>query len=262
MLTFPQLRDSAVIQLPFTWRQRTRIVAQETPGGAVYRWPDTGYARREWQCLLRGLTDSERVAVQQLFDSVKGRYGKFTYLDPFGNLLAQSDNYAAAVWLKDAGLVLTSGLPDAFGTLQATRVSNPTGTARSMRQGVPAPAAFGFTLSVWIRAQTSAVASLELGGSVDLLRKDILCGPAWERVSMTGTSSSQEEQTLAGVSLPSGSEVEVCGWQLEPTLQAGTYQRTTAATGVFSNCRFLQDELRWTSEGPNNHSVKIMIAGR
>ena len=121
----------------------------------------------QWQMQLSGLAQEEWAAVDALFEAVEGRLGAFVFLDPFGNLLKWSESLDASVWTKDAGIQLSSGVADPFGSVRATRLTNAGGGEQGIRQTVNVPGSFQYCLSVWARSGAPNRARLFITSGAD-----------------------------------------------------------------------------------------------
>ena len=75
----------------------------------------------------------------------------FTFLDPAGNLLLQSENFGAPAWTNGALIQLTAGVSDPFGTTRATRVVNAGIGGGSGRADAGVPGNYPYCLSVWAK---------------------------------------------------------------------------------------------------------------
>src|SRR3954471_18391717 len=111
MLIFPQLASSTVIS-----RVRRRTVVNSLANGNTIVFGDQDAGQSEWDLGLAGLTRAEWESVEALFLEVGGRWKGFTFLDPTGNLLAESEHFSQGVWLKGPLLEFTPGVADPLGT--------------------------------------------------------------------------------------------------------------------------------------------------
>ncbi|MBI4904156.1 MAG: hypothetical protein HY820_11005 [Acidobacteria bacterium] len=259
MLAFPQLSSGAIAQFPNVRGQqyRTRIV--ETAGGVVYRMGDERARATVWTLPMTGLTPEERVSVDALFAATEGRLRTFTFLDPNDNLLAHSSNYSQSVWVKQAGLVLVGGQSDPFGGTTGVRATNPTGQALQMYQEIATPGNYQYCLSAHVKQETGSSPRLMMGPASDLRFETVSSANVWTRFSVSGKSTSTEAAVRAGVELAPLSEIVLCGVQMEAAAVASRYKETGTRSGVYSRCRFVEDELRWTAEGPGEHSVRLTV---
>ncbi|MBL8213041.1 MAG: hypothetical protein JNK87_20160 [Bryobacterales bacterium] len=260
MLAFPQFGDKAVIQYPYRWRQKFRTRLADNDWGSLPRQTDGGFEERRFSCVLRGLSDGERVSIQNLFVATAGGYRAFTFLSPHENLLADSEALATGSWIKDPGLVLVSGFADPLGGLGATRVSNPAGMARRFRQVIEAPSEYRYCASFWGRSASSSNITFQGGAATAPSERVLRFDGTWRRFVVTVQSSEVVGQTAFGLVLPAVTEVEVFGWQVEASGAATEYKKTVGPGGVIANCRFADDRLEWTSEFPGQHTVRINLA--
>lgn len=260
MLAFPQFGDKAVIQYPYRWRQIFRTRLADNDWGSLPRQTDAGSDERRFSCVLRGLSDGERVSIQNLFVATAGGYRAFTFLSPHENLLADSESLASGSWIKDAGLVLASGFADPLGGLAATRVSNPSGTTRRFRQVIDAPSEYRYCASFWGRAAVPSNITFQGGAATAPNERVLRFDATWRRFVVAVQTSEEGTQAGFGLVLPAVTEVEVFGWQVEASGAATDYKKTVGPGGVIANCRFADDRLEWTSEFPGQHTVRINLA--
>src|SRR5712692_5969209 len=80
MLCFPQLSTGSIGQYPIQKRRLSRTVVNEAWGGTRLKLADPDASAVEWILDFQTLTDNERDALEQLFVSVEGRWGDFTFL--------------------------------------------------------------------------------------------------------------------------------------------------------------------------------------
>ena len=83
MITFPTLKTGAVAQYP-----ARRSVAKSTwiglfVDGSEQRFRNEATALHHWVVNLSLLTETEAVAVREFIDNVSGRFGSFTFTDPW-----------------------------------------------------------------------------------------------------------------------------------------------------------------------------------
>ena len=145
MLIFPQLVDwgfgavSGDAKLdPAHGRQ---YAGRREHGGVT---PIRTRRRRDGRLQRQGLTLAEWTAIEALFEATSGMWQTFTFLDPAGNLLEQSENFGAAAWTNGALIELTAGVDRSFGTTRATGVTN----AACATEGVAQTLAFRGTFNI------------------------------------------------------------------------------------------------------------------
>jgi len=134
MLAFPQLATGTCAQYPLRTNTEFRTVFNQYNSTVTYKHVDIGYRFSTWELHLRQLTNAERATVQTFFDSVEGRLKWFTFLDPTDNLVARSQDFGAAIWVKDAGMIISGGQSDPLGSTSATLILNSGVVARRMTQ--------------------------------------------------------------------------------------------------------------------------------
>src|SRR5579862_2476021 len=98
MLFFPQLSTGALSQFPVTRSANMRTVSNQLAGGFTVRMSDTGDQTVQWRLRYSNLTDSERAAIESLFEASEGQLSTFTFLDPTSNLLTWSEDWTQPVW--------------------------------------------------------------------------------------------------------------------------------------------------------------------
>src|SRR5665213_1937905 len=219
MLVFPQLTTGAAALYPVIKQGQQRSVVNTLAGGntVVYADPDAQIAG--WQLRATGLTLAEWNAIESLFQQTSGMAGTFTFLDPVGNLLLESENFGAGAWTKGALVALTAGRGDPLGTTRATGLVNAGGSAAGLAQVLDVPGSFEYCLSVWARSTLgSAVTLVVAGGSIQLF-----------------------------------------GMQAEAQMGPSDYKITGAVGGVYSNARFASDQITVTAQGTDVYDAVIQI---
>src|SRR6185295_2921465 len=124
MLVFPQLTTGMAALYPVTKQGLQRSVVNELVDGSTVVYADRDGAIAGWALRATGLTLAEWNAIESLFQQAAGMAGTFTFLDPVGNLLLQSENFSTGAWTVGALVQLTAGIVDPFGSARATRLVN------------------------------------------------------------------------------------------------------------------------------------------
>jgi hypothetical protein len=240
MLVFPQLSTGAAALFPFTRRASTRTVVNSRHDGGTVTYADPDWSQREWELRASGLTEDEFASIEELFGSVSGRLGSFTFLDPAGNLLSRSQEFDSPEWNNDALISLTPGMDDPNGGTAATRVLNGSGlVASAVAQTLGVPGWFRYSLSVWARSTGGAgvtlfAASTERGFALD---------SAWKRISMAVDSGGTAESVTFGARIAAAEQVDLFGMQVDGQPAVSSYKRTAARGGVYPAARFGSDAL-------------------
>src|SRR5665213_719784 len=142
MLVFPQLTTGAAALYPVTKQGLQRTVVNALADGSTVVYADPDGAVAGWALRATGLTLAEWNAIESLFQQTAGMAGTFTFLDPVGNLLLQSENFSAGAWAKGALVALTAGIGDPLGTTRASGLVNTGGSAAGLAQVLDVPGNF------------------------------------------------------------------------------------------------------------------------
>jgi hypothetical protein len=259
MLVFPQLSTGASALYPATRRNLTRTVVNALADGntVVLGDPDAGV--REWELRASGLTLAEWTAIDTLFQAASGRFGTFTFLDPFGNLLLRSEEFGDPEWDNGPLIQLTPGMSDPLGTMRATQVVNAGSAAGAIAQTLAVPGNLRYTLSVW--AKTTGVSNLTLsatttGGSATRI---IALTSQWTRVFLDVELGFNTENVVFGVFLDVGAIVDLFGMQVEAQPGVSDYKKTGVSGGLYAQARFAEDELTVTAKGTDVFDAVIRI---
>jgi hypothetical protein len=244
MTVFPQL-----MVYPVTKREVKRTVVNALRDGSVDLVGDPAAAAVAWEMRAAGMTLAEWESVQALFTGVAGRWRTFTFLDPVGNLLEQSENFAVSPWANGALVSLTTAITDPLGTTRATRVVNGGGAAASVAQTLAVPGTFQYCLSVWAKTTAGSSVTLVQGAST----KSFALSSQWSRIFFTGSGVTFAAQLDAGAS------VDLFGMQVEAQIAPSDYKKTTTRSGVYTKARFADDRLTVTAQGTDIYDAVIRI---
>jgi len=83
MTTFPSLKTDAVMQYPATREFRYDNAVLRFLDGSQQCYRESKDALLRWQIRLDLLDEGELATLQAFFDSNQGRYGSFTFVDPW-----------------------------------------------------------------------------------------------------------------------------------------------------------------------------------
>jgi hypothetical protein len=235
------------------------------PGNAhiAFGWRAEPLAR--YTLNLKNLADAEVSTLETFFESMHGRFGQFAYLDPTGNLLANSDDYTQATWTK-ACTVCASVADPAGGTAATVLAGDGSGNS-SLTQVVtidPSVAGSLACFSVFLQAVTA-------GGAFNVYLTDgttttnaacVLTVGSWTRVSVPWTFGTSGNVTVGvgGTSCWTGTnQIAVFGPMLSMTEGAAPYLRTPGFSALRFYCRFDQDALDIEYKGINQTDVTVKI---
>src|SRR5260370_40961622 len=142
MVGCPQISNGALAVYPVTKGivQRAVVNLIEDGRSDVLSGPDAVCIG--WELRPSGLTRAEWTAIETLFQQTSGKWGSFTFLDPTGNLLAQSESFGNPVWSNGPLLQLAPGIADPMGTLLATPVLNGSQADAAIARPLKVPRSF------------------------------------------------------------------------------------------------------------------------
>ena len=259
MLVFPQLQTGAAALFPLTKQTNLRTVVNRMADGRTVVYADADAGVREWELRANGLTLAEWIAIDGLFQAALGSLHTFTFLDPAGNLIAESENFAATAWSSGPLIQLTAGIQDPFGSTRATRVVNAGQAVQALGQTLPAPGNFQYAFSVWARTTGgSGMTMLASAGAASASRAVALTAQ-WRRVQWPVALGQSTDTVTFSVELEPGATADLFGFQVEPQPGASDYKRTGLEGGVFGKARFASDELTARAQGTDVFDAVIRI---
>jgi hypothetical protein len=262
MVVFPQLSTGAGAQYPMIRRRRVRTAANHLRDGSVITYADTAFASNGWDLALRDLTDEESEAVRHLFESVEGRRGTFTFVDPSANLLAHSDVLQETCWLKGPLVQITAGIDDPLGGRRGVRLTNAAQTVQAVSQLLEAPAWFTYTFSAYVRAAGQTNVALTRSTPSISHSRQYGVGPGWTRCVLSGALNTSGTAVRFSLELPAATAVDIFGMQVEAQPCASAYKATGDRDGIYKSARFDDDVLQLISDGPDQHRYHLRIVAR
>jgi hypothetical protein len=259
MLYYPQLTTGAIAQFPVTRNVNMRTVANQLPSGVTIRMADVGCQKVQWKLRYSGLTNAERNAIEDLFESSAGQLNTFTFLDPMDNLLTWSEDWTNALWTADPLLQVTTGVQDPFGNQSAMQLTNTGAAAQQIAQNTSGPSNFVYCFSVYVRSNTPTTVQLLMSATGQTLMTPFSATASWQRAIVSGSLSVEQDGISFGVQLPVGAQVDAFGAQVEAQAEAGMYKKTIDLGGVYSNTRFSSDLLTFSATAVNQNSCQLML---
>jgi hypothetical protein len=211
---------------------------------------------------LRDLADTEADSIQQLFQSVEGRLGTFTFIDPTANLLAHSEELDNFCWTKGPMIQTAGGIDDPLGGTRASRLINAGQTSQTLSQALPLPAWFGYCFSVYARSIGGSSLSMTTASSSSTHTRLFQLAPGWIRCLLSGALNATDASLQFTLELDAGASVDVFGIQAEAQPSASAYKRTGSRNGVYSKARFDEDVLQQISDGPDQHRFDLKIVAK
>jgi hypothetical protein len=255
MLVFPQIVTGGSAFYPVTRHSVQRTVVNTLGDGRTDVFADPDAAMAAWELRATGLTLAEWNAIEALFQATSGMWQTFTFLDPNGNLLAESEAFGATAWTNGALIQLTPGIADPLGTTRATRVVNAGQTVESVAQTLNVPGNFHYCWSVWARSAGGSSVTLAVAN----VTRVIALGPQWQRVFVSGNPGQATTTVSFNIQLPAGASVDLFGAQAEAQLAPSDYRQTGVRGGVYSRARFASDQLTVTAQGTDVYDAVIRI---
>jgi hypothetical protein len=259
MLVFPQLSTGASALYPLTKTTRQRSVVNTLGDGSIDVYADPEAASLGWELHATGLTAAEWGAIEALFQATSGMWQAFTFIDPVGNLLAESETFGASAWTNGALMVLTSGVPDPFGTTRAMGVTNAGLGAEAIAQTLAVPGTFHYCLSVWARTTSGTSVTLAITTAGGSATKTFVLGTQWERVSLSANLGKSTQSVTFSAQVNAGGEIFLFGMQVEAQLGVSDYKQTGTSGGVYANARFGADTLTVTAQGTDVYDAVLQI---
>jgi hypothetical protein len=259
MLVFPQLVTGASALYPVTRRALQRTVVNALSDGSTVVFADPDAAAAAWELHASGMTLTEWSAIEALFLATSGMWQTFTFLDPTGNLLADSENFGTAAWTNGGLIELTPSVADPLGTMRATRVINAGSAAESVAQTLSVPGNFHYCLSVWARTIGTSGVTLTISTTGGSAAKSFSLTGTWTRISVSGNLAQSTTSVTFAAQLDAGASVDLFGMQVEAQLAASDYKMTETQGGVYAKARFAQDQIAATAQSTDVYDAVILI---
>jgi hypothetical protein len=256
VLFFPQLSTGTAVVYPVTKKTNLRTAVNVLGDGSTVVFEDPDAARSGWELRASGLTLVEWTAIDALFGQTYGKWGNFTFLDPTGNLLAQSESFGNSIWTNGPLIALTTGVSDPLGTTRATGAVNSGQTEAAIAQTLNVPGNFQYCLSVWAQSAAGSRVTLQIAG----ITKSFALTAQWQRVVLSGNPGQTGATTVTfAVQLDAGGSVQLFGMQAEAQPGPSDYKQTGTSGSVYSQARFDTDQLTATAQGTDVYDAVIPI---
>jgi hypothetical protein len=259
MLVFPQLMTGASALYPVTKTSIQRTVVNALGDGSTVVFSDPDAAALAWELHASGMTLEEWTAIETLFLATSGMWQTFTFLDPVGNLLADSENFGGGAWTNGGLIQLTTGVADPLGTNRATGVVNAGEAAESVAQTLTVPGNFQYCLSVWARTPGTSGVTLTISTTGGGASQGFALTGTWQRISVSVNPGQTTTSVTFAAEIEAGGSVDLFGMQVEAQLAASDYKMTETQGGVYANARFGQDRLTVTAQSTDVYDAVIQI---
>lgn len=266
MVYFPQINANLIItQAPYGTSLEFENVDVPVETGMVWSYPLrgaglSGYSSGplgRFNVNFSNISDAEVSVLYAFFQSMRGKWGSFRFLDPNGNLLQYSQDFTNAAWTKT--LTVATGQPDPFGHALGCSL-----TAGHM-QAVAGPSDGGLSgfvmcASIYLKALaggvTASIGFVDQTTSTQYLKTFSLPANSWLRIS-NNLVLPTSNQFVFYLSV-SGSCLAF-GAQVSPTKAECTYTCTPGGFGYYQNCRFDSDIFEVRVIGPNQNALNLPI---
>jgi hypothetical protein len=262
MLVFPQLSTGASALYPLTKTSRQRSVVNTLGDGSTDVYTDPEAQSLAWELHAKGLTAAEWGAIEGLFEATSGMWQPFTFLDPVGNLIAESENFGASAWTNGALIDLTTGVSDPLGTTRATGVTNAGLATEAIAQTLTVPGTFQYCLTVWARTDSGTNLTLNISTTGGSATKTFMLGTRWVRVALSADLGQTTESVTFEVQIAAGGSIDLFGMQVEAQRGPSDYKRTGTSGGVYAGARFGTDKLTVTAQGTDVYDAVIQIVNK
>jgi hypothetical protein len=259
MLVFPQISTGGSSLYPLKKTSRQRTVINTLGDGSTDVYADADAASLGWELHLTGLTAAEWGAIEALFQSTSGMWQPFTFLDPAGNLLADSENFGGSAWTNGALISLTPGITDPFGTMRATNIVNASEGTLAVAQTLAVPGNFHYCLSVWARTVGGTNVTLSIAAAGASATKTFVLGTQWARISIAANLGQVATSVTFAAQVSTGGTIQLFGMQAEAQLGPSDYKQTGATGGVYANARFGADTITVTAQGTDVYDAVLQI---
>lgn len=266
MIYFPQINANLILtQSPYSTESAFENVDVTLETGVMWSYPLrgsglTGYPSGplgKFAVDFSSITDGEVNTLFAFFQSVRGRWLPFRFLDPNGNLLQYSQDFTNAAWTKTLTAVV--GQPDPFGHALGCSL-----TAGYM-QAVAGPSDGGMSgfvmcASIWLKALaggvTASIGFVDQTTSMQYLKTFSLPANSWLRISRNLVLSTNNQFVFY---LSVSGSCDAFGAQVSPMKGEGAYQCAPGNYGYHAICRFDTDIFETKAVGPNQNQVSLPI---
>jgi hypothetical protein len=259
---FPQLSSGASAQFPIVKSRFIRTIQNVMADGSFYSATDPGAGRLQWQFSYSDLSFADVTALQEFFDTCAGPVQPFTFIDPTGNMLVESIDFALTPWQPMNGLIsFEPGVADPFGGTGAFTATNQSQIAQEISQSLTVLANDQYCFSVYASSGLPATITLTRVGTSPGQTITYNIGPEWTRLVSSGRLSNPDEGTelAVAIGLARSQVVSLYGPQLEAQLAPSRYRSTTSVGAVYSNAHWAVEELPIVAQAPNLYSVSFTI---
>lgn len=263
---FPQILSGGVsTSLPYNNQFAYRTIHTDFESGkrSAYRWRTNPLGR--FNVNLSLMTDAEVATLKDFIYACEGRLREFIFLDPGGNLINYSDDFAHASW-SAASVSVGGAAADPFGGSLAKTCTATGGNGLLFTTVLPTGNASGITLcaSAWVRPASDQQISIGfidsgfgvIGNTIWDIRANI-----WTRIHHTITlaTNSYIRVLIGGFGSWNSYSMSMFSAQCTPLPGPGPRLLTPGADALRPKCRLASDNIAIVYGGPNQHSANLQI---
>jgi hypothetical protein len=255
---YPQLNHAAVAQYPLRRSVALREIANRTAGGEKIGMTDADFKEIQWQLDYAGLDGAEWSALEEFFRACEGRLRTFTFLDPVGNLLGNSEDPSGPEWVVDPLLSITpasSGGPAG----QVFLVTNQAQSPQQVGQLLEAPGQYHYCFSVYARSPAPSPLSLVMSAAGAEQERTCIAGVQWQRVFLSARLDSPDPGVRFALRIEGGQSLHVTGLQVDAQAAPDGYRKTFGTGGVYPTTRFFTDDMSAVAVGPDLYSCSVRL---
>jgi hypothetical protein len=234
---FPQINANGIrVQRPYSTEAAFKHVTNEMESGPRYSFSYRTNPLSRFTLNFPSLIDDEVAVLETFFIAQNGKFGQWVYLDPYGNLVQDSES--------------VTGTSDPFGGIRA-------GTSGSLSQSVLVSDGDGIVLctSIWVNGSTGDSYTLGITGDTGTVT---IPQDGWNRIQHTGVVSGAGAISATFT----GTATTVFGFSCVALPAAGGYSHSAGPGSPgygLHTCRFDSDSFPVRYIGPNETSVSLTV---
>ena len=255
-LTIPALDNGMLAQRPIGLTIRQLASANRFLDGSVLYSASGAQHLYNWTLRYENLSTAEWQRFVGFLTATQGGSDSFLFLDPVGNLLAQSVNLNSSVWLAPPGLIVDlfadPGQPDAY------ILTNSTPQPLTLTQTASVPGAFTTCFSLLAKWPGEVSFSIGLNHETGAASQAIRAGQ-WAKHHVRLSANAAAQTRTVSITVPPTTQVIVASPQLEVAAAPNAYCQTGAQSGVFPSAWLSQERFDTQSVAPGAHSITLHI---
>ncbi len=254
-MEFPQLDSGLIVQVPVSLRIQKRMDVNRFRDGSVIKNTNSSQSQYTWNCKYVNLSDHELLRFEEFWHSTGRGAATFTFVDPLGNMLRDTENVLASSWTKSGTTEITEAA--STGQYKEYLLTNSGTIASVVSQVIDVSPQFSVLFSClakWVSTTAISLVSSDDSGSI---RKSFtISGESYCGLKIAG--GLQSAVRTFGIEVPPQSQVIVSELQVEIALGRGTYV-PSAAGGVFHKAWIEPYDFTIKTEAPGAHSINLIV---